>query len=86
MYRSKSAPGLGKGDNPLQGYLGDSRSILAPEEVEAEALYYALASSTLTKSAFQILAKDLTRQSANAGAYLTWLIYRGPRWPKVAAP
>ena len=85
MYRSKSAPGLGKGDNPLQGYLGDSRSTLSPEEVEAEAIYYALASSTLTKGAFQLNAKDPTRRSTNVGAYLAWLIYRGPRWPKVAA-
>ena len=85
MYRSQSAPGLGKGGNPLHAYAGDSRSLLSPEEVEAEALYYAAISATLTKAAFAILAKDLTRRSSDAGAYLTWLIYRGQSWPKVAA-
>ena len=85
MYRSQSAPGLGKGVNPLRAYAGDSRSLLSPEEVEAEALYYAAISATLTKAAFTILAKDLTRRSTDAGAYLTWLIYRGWQWPTVAA-
>ena len=86
MYRSQSAPGLGKGGNALRAYAGDSRSLLlSPEEVEAEALYYAAISASLTKVAFAILAKDLARRSPDAGAYLTWLIYRGWQWPAVAA-
>ena len=87
MYRSRSAPGLGKGSNALRAYAGDSRSLLplSPEEVEAEGIYYAAISSTLTKAAFAILAKDLARRSPDAGAYLTWLIRRGWQWPAVAA-
>ena len=87
MYRSQSAPGLGKGGNPLYAYAGDSRSLLplSPEEVEAEALYYAAISSTLTKAAFAVLAKDLARRSPDAGAYLAWNIRRGWQWPEVAA-
>ena len=87
MIRSQSAPELGKGCNPLQGYRGDARSLLplSSEEVEAEQLYYAVASASLSKHAFMILAKDLDRRSVDAGAYLTWLIlYRGQSWPKVA--
>ena len=56
---------------------------LSPEEVEAERLYYAAISASLTKKAFTILAKDLSRRSTEASAYLTWLIYRGQEWPKV---
>jgi hypothetical protein len=86
MHRSQSAPGLGKGGNALRAYAGDSRSLpLSPEEVEAEGIYYAAASASLTKAAFAILAKDLARRSPDAGAYLTWLIYRGWEWPAVAA-
>ena len=81
MLHSQSAP---KGRNPLQEYTGDPRaSPLSPHEQEAERLYYALIRATLTKQAFSILAKDLTRKSSDAGAYLTWLIYRGPKWPQV---
>lgn len=83
MYRSQSAPGLGKGGNPLHAYAGDSRSLLSREAVEAEALYYAAISATLTKAAFAILAEDLARRSTDAAAYLTWLIFRGWQWPKV---
>ena len=84
---SQSAPGLGKGRNPLQGYRGDSRSLLplSPDEEEAEGLYYALISASLTKGVFTIRGKDLTRRSADAGAYLTWLVTRSRTWPKVAA-
>lgn len=86
MIRAHSAPSLGKEQNPLQGYHGDARSLpLSHEEEEAQRLYYALASSMLVKAAFQIQAKDLTRRSTHAGAYLTWLIYRGQKWPTVAA-
>ena len=86
MHRSQSAPGLGAGGNPLYAYAGDSRSLsLSPEEVEAEGIYYAAASASLTKAAFAILAKDLARRSPDAGAYLTWLIHRGWGWPAVAA-
>ena len=86
MYRSHSAPGLGKGGNPLHAYAGDSRSLLlSPEEEEAERIYYAAISATLPKAAFAITAKDLVRRSPDAGAYLTWLIRRGWRWPAVAA-
>ena len=87
LYRSHSAPGLGKGGNPLHAYAGDSRSLLplSPEEVEAERLYYAAASASLGKSHFAILAKDLARRSPDAGGYLTWLVYRGHQWPAVAA-
>ena len=87
MILAQSGPGLGKGYNPLQGYRGDARSLLplSHEEEEAERLYYAVVSSSLTKHTFQILAKDLARRSEDAGAYLTWLIYRGHQWPNVAA-
>ena len=87
MYKSHSAPGLGKGGNALHAYAGDSRSLLplSSEEVDAEDIYYAAISATLTKAAFAILAKDLARRSPDAGAYLTWLVYRGRQWPAVAA-
>ena len=87
MYRSQSAPGLGKGCNPLHEYRSDSKSLLSlcAEEQEAERLYYAAISSSLPKKSFMVLAKDLHRRSADAGAYLTWLIYRGHQWPTVAA-
>ena len=55
----------------------------SPEELEAERLYYAAISTRLTKTAFTTLAKDLSRRSTEAFAYLTWLIYRGQEWPKV---
>ena len=55
----------------------------SPEELEAEYVYYAAISTSLTKTAFTILAKDLSRRSTEASAYLTWLIYRGQEWPKV---
>ena len=86
MYRSQSAPVLGTGSTALRA-AGDSRTLLSlsPEEVEAEGIYYAAASASLTKAAFAILAKDLARRSPDAGAYLTWLIYRGWEWPAVAA-
>ena len=78
-YRSQSGTGLGKGVNLLHAYAGDSRSLLSlsPEEEEAERLYYAAVSASLSKCAFMVLAKDLARRSPDAGAYLTWLIYRG---------
>jgi len=87
MIRSQSAPGLGKGDNPLHEYRSDSKALLSlcAEEQEAERLYYAAISSTLTKTSFMIQAKDLHRRSVDAGAYLTWLIYRGHQWPTVSA-
>ena len=55
----------------------------SPEELEAELLYYAAISTSLTKTAFTILAKDLSRRSIEGSAYRTWLIYRGQEWPKV---
>ena len=84
--RSQSNPELGKGMNPLRGWVPDERSLLTLSigELEAERLYYA-AISGLTKSAFTILAKDLTRRSEDGGAYLTYLICRGHKWPTVAA-
>ena len=87
MNRSRSVPGLGKGDDPLHEYRSDSQSrlFLCAEEEEAERLYYAAITATLTKNSFMIQAKDLQRRSADAGAYLTWLIYRGQNWPTVAA-
>ena len=87
MNRCQSAPGLGKGQSPLVGYVPDERSLLtiSPGEEEAERLYYAAISSSLTKSAFTVLAKDLSRRSEDAGAYLTYLICRGHKWPSVAA-
>ena len=85
MNKSQSLPGLGKGMSPLRGYLGSphpqSQPLLSSEE-EAEQLFYALASATVTKAAFQVYGKDLTRRSSHAGAYLTWLIYRG-QFPQV---
>ena len=83
MFRSLSTPELGKGSNPLRGYTGDARVSLSIEEEEAERLYYSLCSASLSKKTFAILAKDLSRRSSNAGAYLTWLIYRGQKWPEV---
>ena len=85
MYRSWSVPGLSESYSPLRTYAGDSRSLLSSEELEAEAIYYAAISATLTKAAFAILAKDLARRSPDAGPYLTWLVYRGWQWPTVAA-
>ena len=85
MYRSQSAPGLGKGHHPLYAYAPPRSLPLSSEEVEAEGIYYAAISSTLTKAAFTILAKDLARRSPDAGAYIAWLIYRGWQWPTVAA-
>ena len=87
LYRSHSAPDLGKGCPPLHAYAGDSSSLLpiSCEEEESERQYYAVISSSLSKRAFTVLAKDLTRRSPDAGAYLAWLIYRGPQWPTVAA-
>ena len=84
--RSHSAPELGKGRNPLHGYRSDSITsmFLGAEVQEAERLYYAAISTSLHKHAFMILVKDLHRRSTDAGAYLTWLIYRGHQWPKVA--
>ena len=84
MFRSASAPELGKGFNPLAGYRGDSRCMLSmEEEEEAERLYYSLCSASQSKQSFGIIAKDLHRRSSAAGAYLTWLLYRGREWPKV---
>ena len=87
MRRSQSAPGLGKGHNPLVGYIGDARTLLtiSPGEEEAEKLYYAAISASLCKSAFATVAKDLARRSEDGGAYLTYLICRGHKWPTVAA-
>ena len=85
MLRSQSAPGLGKGQNPLIGYLGDATMTISPGEEEAERLYYGAISTRLCKGAFTVLAKDLARCSPDGSAYLTWLIYRGQSWPKVAA-
>ena len=86
MMRSQSVPSLGKHQNPLCGYRGDARSLpLSHEEEEAERIYYSLVSCSITKTAFSIYARELTRRSEDAGAYLTWLIYRGQRWPTVAA-
>ena len=82
MNKSQSLPGLGKGMSPLRRYLGCPRSLLSPAEVEAEQLFYALASASISKGAFQLYGKDLTRRSSHAGAYLTWLVYRG-QWPQV---
>ena len=50
MHRSHSCPELGKGRNPLHEYRSDSKSLLSlcAEEQEAERLYYAAISATLT--------------------------------------
>ena len=90
MYRSRSAPGLGLGTgiDPSRGYRFDSVSTLSLtlEEEEAERLYYAARSTSLTKAAFKIHAKDLSRRSIEGSAYLTWLIMHcGQKWPSVAA-
>ena len=86
MQRSQPAPGLGKGQNSLIGYLSDARTMLtiSAAEEEAERLYYAVISASLCKGAFTILAKDLARRSPDGAAYLTWLITRGHKWPTVA--
>ena len=90
MYRSRGAPGLGlgKGVDPSRGYRFDSAPTLSLslKEEEAERLYYAARSTSLTKAAFKILAKDLSRRSTEGSAYLTWLIMHcGQKWPSVAA-
>ena len=87
LYRSHSAPELGKACNPMRGYTGDARASLpiSREEEDAEQLYYAAASASLSKRAFIVLAKNLDRRSADARAYLAWLIYRGHEWPTVSA-
>ena len=95
MYHSRSAPGLGRGLNRLREYrcLSVPTLSLSPEEEEeeeeeeeAERLYYAAISASLTKDAFTILAKDLSKRSTKGSAYLTWLImHRGRAWPGVAA-
>jgi hypothetical protein len=56
---------------------------LSVEEEEAERIYYALVSSTLTKRAFVIISKDLDSRSPLAAMYLRWLILRGQEWPRV---
>ncbi len=84
MIRTQSAPGLGKGVNPLHGFTGDSQSLpLSAEEEEAERLYYALASCSLCKGSFQIQAQDLSRRSQFAGAHVPFLIFRAPRLPGI---
>ena len=85
MRRTQSDPGLGKDRPPLHAYAGDSLLSFSPEEEESERIYYAVVSSSLSKRAFTVLAKDLNRRSPDAGAYLAWLIYRGWKWPTVAA-
>ena len=82
IHRAQSLPGLGKGLNPLRGYQGAPQPLFSAEEGEAEQIFYSLASASVTKDAFQIYGKDLTRRSSHAGAYLTWLIYRG-QFPQV---
>ena len=84
MRKSHSAPGLGKGPNPLVSYRAHTLFEITPGEVEAEMLYYAAISASLCKSAFAILAKDLARRSEDGGAYLTYLICRGHDWPTVS--
>ena len=56
---------------------------MSVEEEEAEQLYYAAISGSITQRTFAILAKDLSRRSQAAGCYLAWLIYRGQSWPIV---
>ena len=85
MRKSHSAPGLGKGPNPLISYNAHTLFAITPGEEEAEKLYYSAISASLCKSAFAILAKDLARRSEDGGAYLTYLICRGHKWPTVAA-
>ena len=67
MFRSVSAPELGKGSNPLRGYTGDARVSLSIEEEEAERLYYSLCSASQSKKSFVIFVKDLSRRSPDAG-------------------
>ena len=83
--RSASSPELGKERNPLDGYDGGYyHSVISYEEEDAELLYYGLVSAAVPKQAFQILAKDLSRRSRDAGAYLTFLIYRSQQsWPSI---
>ena len=87
MYRSRSTPGLGlgKGVDPSRGDSVPTLS-LSLEEEEAERLYYAAISTSLTKGVFKIHAKDLRSRSTEGSTYLTWLImHRGQKWPSVAA-
>ena len=84
MLHSRSAPGLGRDTDPQWRYPNALLLTLSPEEEEAERLYYAAISTSLTKGAFTILAKNLSRRSPAAANYLTWLIiYRGQLWPGV---
>ena len=57
MNKSQSLPGLGKGMSPLRGYLGFPRSVLSPEEVEAEQPFYALASASITRVLFKFMER-----------------------------
>ena len=83
MRRSRSAPALGRDADPQWSYPSPLMLPFSPEEEEAERLYFAAISTSLPKRAFTILAKDMSRRSTEASAYLTWLIYRGQAWPKV---
>ena len=88
MFRFRSTPELGNCRNPLEDFrcIAVCKTVMSAEELEAESIYYAAVSAGLCKCAFMILANDLTRRSEVAGAYLTWLIYRGHQWPGVATP
>ena len=90
LRKASSNPELGK-NNPS---LSQETCALQPfgnVEIEAERLFYALFTVSISKSEVCILSKDLTRRDAVAGAYLFWLVERhfgdqwgGERWPKVA--
>ena len=48
---------------------------------EAERLFYGAISTARVKSAFCAEAAHLETNSAEAGAYLRWLLQRGQAWP-----
>ena len=79
---STSNPELGTAINPFIAYSPITLSI-SEEEEEAGKLYYSLARCTIAKSAFSVRARDLSRRSRDGGSYLTWLVLRGPQWPRV---
>lgn len=53
---------------------------VSEEEEEAEQLYYAVITHTLTKKAACILARSLESRSPVAAQYLRWLLARA-QWP-----
>ena len=62
MYRSQSVPGLGKGLNPLRGYLGCSQSpLVSPEEMEAFSKAQRDAWAAKSPAEMEAISKNLSK-------------------------